>query len=202
MLTDILGDAAKPPLSRLRELVHAFVRSECEEAAVRGALNDTARFIATRPRRRRHTPLARACFKRFMEEALPAASASKRALAGYLITTTMSAVGKECSELPRTDVGIQAYADGPPTCSAPISAPTKRLEEGPAKNSGTATPIFHKRKSGRDAPRADVVPLVNSGRRLCIARSRREPGLTELGNPDAIEFGAVFDGFLAARHRF
>lgn len=169
---------------------------------MRGALNDAAPLYRDAPEAKEaHTAGAR-LFKRFMVEALPAASASKRALAGYLITTTMNAVGRECSELPRTDVGIQAYADGPPTCSAPISAPTKRLEEGPAKNSGTATPIFHKRKSGRDAPRADVVPLVNSGRRLCIARSRREPGLTELGNPDAIEFGAVFDGFLAARHRF
>lgn len=47
-----------------------------------------------------------------MEEALPAASASKRALAGNLITTTMSAVGKEFSETPRTEVEIQVYADG------------------------------------------------------------------------------------------
>jgi len=29
-----------------------------------------------------------------------------------------------------------------------------------------------------------------------------EQGLTELGDRDAIDFGAGFDGFLAARHRF
>lgn len=29
----------------------------------------------------------------------------------------------------------------------------------------------------------------------------REQGLTELGDPNSIDFGAVFDGFLAARHR-
>jgi len=33
MLCGILQDARHPPLERLRALVHAFVRSECEEAA-------------------------------------------------------------------------------------------------------------------------------------------------------------------------
>jgi hypothetical protein len=33
MLRGILGDGAKPPLDRLRTLVHAFIRSECDEAA-------------------------------------------------------------------------------------------------------------------------------------------------------------------------
>lgn len=42
LLTGILGDPAKPPLARLRTLVHAFIRSECDEAAVRIALNDAA----------------------------------------------------------------------------------------------------------------------------------------------------------------
>lgn len=34
MLRGILEDIRQPPLARLRTLVHAFVRSECEEAAV------------------------------------------------------------------------------------------------------------------------------------------------------------------------
>jgi hypothetical protein len=32
----------------VRALVHAFIRSECEEAAVRGALNDAAPSTETR----------------------------------------------------------------------------------------------------------------------------------------------------------
>src|ERR1700742_4941035 len=36
LLSGILQDTAKPPLERLRALVHAFIRSECDEAAVRG----------------------------------------------------------------------------------------------------------------------------------------------------------------------
>ncbi|WP_373852346.1 hypothetical protein [Bradyrhizobium sp.] len=60
-------------------LVHAFIRSECEEAAVR--------------------------------EALPKASDAVRATAGDLITTTMSTVGKDFSESPRSPAEIESYAD-------------------------------------------------------------------------------------------
>src|SRR5215468_2364179 len=42
LLSSILEDTGKPPQERLRALVHAFIRSECEEAAVRGALDDAA----------------------------------------------------------------------------------------------------------------------------------------------------------------
>ena len=42
LLRTILADRTRPPLQRLRSLVHAFIRSECEEAAVRVALNDAA----------------------------------------------------------------------------------------------------------------------------------------------------------------
>src|SRR6478752_2668757 len=35
LLRGILADRAKPPLVRLRALVHAFLRSECEEADMR-----------------------------------------------------------------------------------------------------------------------------------------------------------------------
>ena len=38
MLGGILEDTQRPPLERLRMLVHAFVRSECEEAGMRVAL--------------------------------------------------------------------------------------------------------------------------------------------------------------------
>src|SRR5215472_1858760 len=37
LLRGILEDVRKSPLERLRTLVHAFIRSECDEAAVRGA---------------------------------------------------------------------------------------------------------------------------------------------------------------------
>ncbi len=49
--------------------------------------------------------------QRFMQEALPAASDATRALAGDLITTAVSQVGKHFSETPRTPAEIEAYAD-------------------------------------------------------------------------------------------
>lgn len=47
----------------------------------------------------------------FMREALPYAADAARALAGDLITTTLSQVGKQFSEMPRTPAEIEAYSD-------------------------------------------------------------------------------------------
>jgi AcrR family transcriptional regulator len=49
MLKQILEDKSAAPLDRMRTLVHAFVRSECEEAAVRIALNDAAPLYRDAP---------------------------------------------------------------------------------------------------------------------------------------------------------
>ena len=42
LLRGILQDSRKTPLARLRTMVHSFLVSECEEAAIRIALNDAA----------------------------------------------------------------------------------------------------------------------------------------------------------------
>jgi hypothetical protein len=42
---------------------------------------------------------------------LPEASQATRALAGDLITTTLTEVGKQFSETPRSPAEIEAYAD-------------------------------------------------------------------------------------------
>jgi AcrR family transcriptional regulator len=49
LLRGILEDAQRSPLERLRALVHAFIRSECDEAAVRVALGDAAPFYRDAP---------------------------------------------------------------------------------------------------------------------------------------------------------
>jgi hypothetical protein len=46
-----------------------------------------------------------------MQEPLPKASKATRALAGNLITTTLSTVGKRFPENPRSRVEIEAYAE-------------------------------------------------------------------------------------------
>jgi AcrR family transcriptional regulator len=111
LLRGILEDARRPPLERLRTLVHAFIRSECAEAAVRVALDDAAPLYRDAPEAQEVRASADRTVQNFMREALPAASEATRALAGDLIKTTLSAVGKEFSETSRTSAEVDAYAD-------------------------------------------------------------------------------------------
>ncbi|RUU11015.1 TetR/AcrR family transcriptional regulator [Mesorhizobium sp. USDA-HM6] len=111
LLCGILEDDEKPPLERLRILVHAFIRSECEEAAVRVALNDAAPLYRDAPEAREAKASAERTAEIFMREALPEASQAVRAMAGELILTTLSTVGQDFSASPRTSEEIEAYAD-------------------------------------------------------------------------------------------
>jgi AcrR family transcriptional regulator len=111
LLRGILEDAGKPPLDRLRALVHAFIRSECDEAAIRVALDDAAPFYRDAPEARAARASGERTVAVFMREALPAASDATRAVAANLITTTLSAVGKHFSAKPRTRAEIDAYAE-------------------------------------------------------------------------------------------
>ena len=87
------------------------IRSECDEAAVRVALDDAAPLYRDAPEAREAKASGHRIVEVFMHEALPKASAATRALAGDLIKTTLSAVGKHFSETPRIPAEIEAYAD-------------------------------------------------------------------------------------------
>lgn len=110
LLRDILEDRSQPPLQRLRTLVHAFVRSECEEAAVRVALDDAAPLYRDAPEAREAKEAGDPIFENFMLEVLPHGTGAARHLAADLIVTTMTTVGKEFSETPRSEAEIEAYA--------------------------------------------------------------------------------------------
>jgi AcrR family transcriptional regulator len=111
LLRDILADVGRPPLERLRTLVHAFIRSECEEAGMRVALNDAAPLYRDAPEAQAVRVAGSDIVRDFMREALPHGSEEVRALAGDLVTTTLSQVGKAFSETPRTGDEIAAYAE-------------------------------------------------------------------------------------------
>ncbi|MBI3731390.1 MAG: TetR family transcriptional regulator [Burkholderiales bacterium] len=111
MLRRILEDVSKPPLERLRILVHAFIHSECEEAETRLALSDAAPLYRDAPEAREIKASADRTIDLFMEEVLPKASAVTRRLAGDLITTTLSSVGSGFSSARRTQAEIKTYAD-------------------------------------------------------------------------------------------
>ncbi|MBB3655588.1 AcrR family transcriptional regulator [Rhizobium sp. BK650] len=111
LLGEVLCDGGRPPLDRLRSLVHAFIRSECEEAAVRVALNDAAPLYRDAPEAQEARGAADAIIEQFMRQALPDASDATRAMAGDLIMTTMSTVGKEFSEAAHDEDEISTFAE-------------------------------------------------------------------------------------------
>lgn len=111
LLGNILRDATRPAPQRLRELVHAFIRSECEEAAMRTALGDAAPLYRQAPEARQARAAGEAAFAGFLAEWLPAAEPSARALACELLLTTLSATGKAFSEQPRSEREIVDWAD-------------------------------------------------------------------------------------------
>jgi AcrR family transcriptional regulator len=111
LLSEILEDKKTPPLQRVRTLVLAFIRSECEEAEIRVALNDAAPLYRDAPEIHEVKAAGDRTVRAFMQEMLPRAPKAIRALAGDLITSTICAVGKEFSEVRRTPAEINAYAD-------------------------------------------------------------------------------------------
>jgi AcrR family transcriptional regulator len=111
LMRQILWDAGSPPPERLRRLVHAFVRSECEEAQMRVALSDAAPLYRDAPEAREVRASGDETIGVFMREALPHAPQAVRELAGDLVTSTLAQVGKAFSEEPRTPAEIETYAD-------------------------------------------------------------------------------------------
>ena len=110
LLRTILEDPARPPLERLRRLTHVFIRSECEEAQIRGALNDAAPLYRDAPEAIDTRAASAQIFQSFLHEALPDATEAVRSLAGDLIETILSEVGSSFSATPRTADEIEAYA--------------------------------------------------------------------------------------------
>lgn len=110
-LRAILCDPTRPCLERLRHLVHVFIRSECDEANVRVALDDAAPLYRDTPEARAARSEGDQAIEAFMQEVLPTTSNKKRELAGDLIFTTLSSGGKNFSETPRTVADIENYAD-------------------------------------------------------------------------------------------
>jgi AcrR family transcriptional regulator len=106
----ILDDQSKPPLDRLRTLVLAFIKSECEEADMRVALNDAAPLYRDAPEAKEAKAAVNFTMSRFMQEAAPKAHEATRDLAGDMILTTLSSVGHDFSSSPRTNGEIKAYA--------------------------------------------------------------------------------------------
>jgi AcrR family transcriptional regulator len=110
LLRDILNDAEQPPLERLRILVRTFIQSECEEAKMRIALDDAAPLYRDAPEAKEARASGTRTIQAFLKEVLPDTPKATRVLVGDLLTTTLSTVGKQFSESPRTPTEIKTYA--------------------------------------------------------------------------------------------
>lgn len=111
LLQSILEDASKPPLERLRALVHAFVQSECEESELRVALHDAEALYRDAPEAHAVQVAWDTSFSAFMKEILPDASKKLRAQAGDLMSTTLLTVAKEYSASARSGPDIKSFSD-------------------------------------------------------------------------------------------
>lgn len=111
MLCAILQDTQKTPPERVRTAVHAFIRSECDEAPMRTALDDAAPLYRDAPEAQDVKAEGNRAFSAFIREALPDVPDATHALACELILTTLTTGGKAFSETARTPAEIDAYSD-------------------------------------------------------------------------------------------
>lgn len=110
-LSAILTDSAQSPDARLRAWVHAFIASECDEAAVRVALADVAPGYRETPGAGQSRESIGHALETFMADALPRAAADARTRTGERIRSILNAAGKQFSAAPRTPAQIQDQAD-------------------------------------------------------------------------------------------
>ena len=110
LLRHILEDGSKEPHDRLRDLVHAFLLSECEEARVRTALNDAAPLYRDAPEAGAAKAEGTAVIRAFIANTLPNLDCETSHRVADLIEATLSQVGSSFSEIDRSADEIDAYA--------------------------------------------------------------------------------------------
>jgi hypothetical protein len=118
-LRRILGDASTAPLERLRAAVRMFFRSECDEAAFRTALEDSAPLYREAAESRAHAEEGRQLMDSFMRDALPRASVRESAFAADLVGLVMSSAGKAISSQSRSRAEVDELAEAIGECSVP-----------------------------------------------------------------------------------
>jgi AcrR family transcriptional regulator len=109
-LGGILADVKIPPFDRVRQALRLFFKSECEEALLRVALADAAPLYRHAPETLKHRSAAQTQALAFIAEVLPRADQAQREFCADLLTTIMSAVGKNVSEQGRSMENVDAFA--------------------------------------------------------------------------------------------
>jgi AcrR family transcriptional regulator len=110
MIRTILADQSRTPQARLRHLVTAFIRSECEEAAVRIALGDAAPLYRDAPEAQEQRGANTQMLALFMRELMPRATEDQRLLTADMFKMSLQAVGKRVSEDGRSREAVEAIS--------------------------------------------------------------------------------------------
>jgi len=111
LLRDILQDRSSTPEVRLRSLTHAFIQSECDEAAVRIALSDAAPLYRDAPETGEAREAGSSVILAFMQEAIPDCTGADVALVANLVEMTLTQVGSRFSERARSAPEIASFSD-------------------------------------------------------------------------------------------
>lgn len=127
LLRGLLEDRTRSPRERLRAMVHAFIRSECEEAAMRGALGEAAPLYRAAPEAETVRETTIRAIEAFLREAVPDVVEARRRVACDLIARTLDAMGEGISEMSADGPMVEAYAEG---LADMLDAYLERLEVG------------------------------------------------------------------------
>jgi AcrR family transcriptional regulator len=107
----ILGDTSQSPAPRLRAMIAAFFRSECEEAPLRLALDAASPSYHEAPESRAQRRRSQRIVNAFVAAAAPQATPRQRRFAVELLFMTMTAVGKQLSERHPSPADVERWAD-------------------------------------------------------------------------------------------
>lgn len=110
LLEGIFDDERLGPAERLRAALHAFFRTECDEAPLRRALGDAAPLYRDAPQAREHRERGQRVLVSLIGRAAPHLSTKRRAFAAELYLATMSAMGKHVSETVQTRAEVDRWA--------------------------------------------------------------------------------------------
>lgn len=110
LLHGLLDDTRLAPPARLRAMVKAFFRSECEEAALRVALGDAAPLYRDAPETLAHRSAGKRRVVAFLQEAAPGAARPQRTRAAEVILMSMEAIGRTVSEQGRSIADVDRIA--------------------------------------------------------------------------------------------
>lgn len=107
----ILADATRPPKERLRIMMRAFFRSECDEAPLRNALDAATPDYHESPESQAGRARSQRVVMAFVKAAAPLATPRQRRFASDLLFMTTTAIGKQVSERRPGRASVERWAD-------------------------------------------------------------------------------------------